>query len=1402
MLSLSWKRGNAFKIFAKLYKYIPLYIIQVLPYRLWRSTELKKASITTLNTKKPYPTSKSYNSEIDYMLKILGGDNNSLRLPLVNFELSYLKVIGKTLKAKDGNRIDGAILNFDNMNKKVEESSDISLSAYEKVERFFSNSSPQAQKLAKSLTAVPINLPIMRMIQEKVVGEKGNIYIAEVINSNLLIKDNEIFKYDEEVHNVLFKLLGREEALDIAYKNSDYIQENLHTKFSFKALLRGDIDLNKIEMSENDKVFASISCKILKSLGYDNLDKFGCSGKKKIFMDGGDEVEIETKINAIITLYKEDDLNVDLLKIVNYLNEICTYLTFKVGKETFALEEKKISWSESYKNLSSAIHKETKYSIGAFFFTKKAYNNNYFFEGNTHYKNLMIISFSGWNSLTTLPYSNAIAYFVAKVLSLDLSNYQHQESTGCLYDFSAKKDDIDKNMREAYICKDCYSRIEKNKSDKNMKILKDIENILEVVGRASIYDLDILNKNSLFMQNNIKLEYSWLKFLQEEFDKSYMKNLNIFLREEKRQGKKILPKASLWFNALNLTPINQVKVVILGQDPYPTIGYAHGLSFSVLPDVKPLPKSLLNINKELLDDLGIDNFHTGYLQPWTKQGVLLLNSVLTVEAGKSNSHQGKGWEIFTDKIIEVINRECNNIVFILWGSHAQKKGSVIDTTKHLIIKSPNPSPLSAYRGFFGSKPFSRTNSYLKKNNKQTINWNLDFNTLQCDELKQYTVKIEYQGIKGSGFIVKLDKFSNNFFVFTAKHIFESLDIDINEVLIQYEDEVITPREKISLETDMIVFIFDNSISQRISNLKLIPLSSNPNQFKESIFVGYSRDNLVCQKCIYSHALEKENLYTIKSTQQYNMQDIAGTSGSGLFIKENGQYSIVGIILQHDERMFNFKYIAISEVIHQINAWIEKILIESLDDILDNFFSENSFSEKIIFDDDRNTPKNKQMSIEIETKLTKLMNLLCFDIDTVEVDVFNEIAHIFIDGEDATLLIGKEGYRYNALFYMLFNWINTHYGLHIKLEIAEFIQTQEEMIENYLKPIIKHVNENGRGKTKPLDEISVQIALEQLRAEFPNKSISIKISEENNKKIITIDDLNLEYLGYSTIKFNFLKANSGEGIIVSTNNTNIIIDGGTAKTYQQELKLKVEKMNILDLVILTHRDNNNVGGLLKLIADDRNRKKIKELWFNGLFKENEVRKSIILSEKLIQTDNISYKKDIFLSEDNPNQLYQINDIHLELLSPIKQYKKYMQGKQDSSIENASSIAFILKHQNKQFLLLADSSIEIINYSLKRLGYSKTNRLIVDFVKLSHMGSIRNINTEFLDIVKSDTFVILTDGKRFNFPHKETLELILTHELRAEFIEFISNYEGVLESKLTEEEVKKYNCKLVYATNMEF
>ena len=226
------------------------------------------------------------------------------------------------------------------------------------------------------------------------------------------------------------------------------------------------------------------------------------------------------------------------------------------------------------------------------------------------------------------------------------------------------------------------------------------------------------------MKHKIELEASWLALLEDEFDKAYMQELKKFLLNERALGKNILPKASLWFNALNSTPLDNVKVVILGQDPYPTVGHAHGLCFSALPNVKPLPKSLINIYKELQEDLGIDNFHTPYLQPWAEQGVLLLNAVLTVEAGKSNAHAGKGWEQFTDKIIEIINQECQHVVFILWGAYAQKKGVAIDTSKHMIIKSAHPSPLSAYRGFWGSKPFSRTNNYLQSVGKNGIEWKL------------------------------------------------------------------------------------------------------------------------------------------------------------------------------------------------------------------------------------------------------------------------------------------------------------------------------------------------------------------------------------------------------------------------------------------------------------------------------------------------------------------------------------------------------------------------------------------------------------------------------------------------------------------------------------------------------
>ena len=184
--------------------------------------------------------------------------------------------------------------------------------------------------------------------------------------------------------------------------------------------------------------------------------------------------------------------------------------------------------------------------------------------------------------------------------------------------------------------------------------------------------------------------------------------------------------------------------------------------------------------------------------------------------------------------------------------------------------------------------------------------------------------------------------------------------------------------------------------------------------------------------------------------------------------------------------------------------------EKKDEIVDSFFSSEETSsvvtDEVIFDDDRDAPENRERAIEIERKIQSLMKVSCFEIDTVEVDVFNGIAHIFIDGEDAALLIGKEGYRYNALSYMLFNWINAEYDLYIKLEIAEFIQAQEEMIDNYLKPIAEHILVHGKGKTKPLDGILVQIALEKLRAMFPNKYIAIKTGKDG-KKFIIINDFN-------------------------------------------------------------------------------------------------------------------------------------------------------------------------------------------------------------------------------------------------------------------------------------------------------
>ncbi|HJN50108.1 MAG: uracil-DNA glycosylase [Pseudomonadales bacterium] len=223
----------------------------------------------------------------------------------------------------------------------------------------------------------------------------------------------------------------------------------------------------------------------------------------------------------------------------------------------------------------------------------------------------------------------------------------------------------------------------------------------------------------------INLESSWLALLQDEFQQGYMIELREFLVGEKRRRKTIYPKGSEYFNALDSTPFDQVKVVILGQDPYHGPGQAHGLCFSVQAGLD-LPPSLQNIYKEIADDLKADqsagSFLSGCLAGWAEQGVLLLNSVLTVERGRAASHQGKGWEQFTDKIVELLSTQREYLVFLLWGSYAQRKGSVIDARKHLVLSSPHPSPLSAHRGFFGNRHFSKCNDYLTSNGKEPIDW--------------------------------------------------------------------------------------------------------------------------------------------------------------------------------------------------------------------------------------------------------------------------------------------------------------------------------------------------------------------------------------------------------------------------------------------------------------------------------------------------------------------------------------------------------------------------------------------------------------------------------------------------------------------------------------------------------
>jgi len=221
----------------------------------------------------------------------------------------------------------------------------------------------------------------------------------------------------------------------------------------------------------------------------------------------------------------------------------------------------------------------------------------------------------------------------------------------------------------------------------------------------------------------VKLEASWLAALQDEFQQPYMQQLREFLRAEKAAGKVIFPRGSEMFNAFDHTPLEQVRVVILGQDPYHGPGQAHGLCFSVRPGVA-LPPSLVNIYREIEQELGIGMPTHGCLTSWADQGVLLLNAVLSVEQARAASHQGRGWEEFTDRAIEVVNRDCEHVVFMLWGAYAQRKGAFIDEQRHCVLRAPHPSPLSAHRGFLGCGHFRSANEYLVAQGREPIDWRL------------------------------------------------------------------------------------------------------------------------------------------------------------------------------------------------------------------------------------------------------------------------------------------------------------------------------------------------------------------------------------------------------------------------------------------------------------------------------------------------------------------------------------------------------------------------------------------------------------------------------------------------------------------------------------------------------
>ena len=221
----------------------------------------------------------------------------------------------------------------------------------------------------------------------------------------------------------------------------------------------------------------------------------------------------------------------------------------------------------------------------------------------------------------------------------------------------------------------------------------------------------------------VKLDDSWQAALEPEFASPYMQALRTFLVSEKALGKEIFPKGSEYFRALDLARLGGIRVVILGQDPYHGDGQAHGLCFSVRPGVR-IPPSLVNIYKEMERDLGIEPARHGFLEHWAKQGVLLLNSVLTVERGMAASHQGQGWERFTDAVIRAVNAQQSPVVFMLWGSYAQRKAAFVDTSRHLVLKAPHPSPLSAHQGFIGCGHFSKASEFLAERGLEPIEWKL------------------------------------------------------------------------------------------------------------------------------------------------------------------------------------------------------------------------------------------------------------------------------------------------------------------------------------------------------------------------------------------------------------------------------------------------------------------------------------------------------------------------------------------------------------------------------------------------------------------------------------------------------------------------------------------------------